>query len=1024
MPIALITGPANAGKARAVLDAVARHVAHGEQPLLVLPTGADADRYRQELAHDGPLVGVSVGVFAGLLERVARCAAVEDPELGRAPLSPGAREQMLCTLAAEMESSQIAVRRLAGALSGAIAELQAAQVSAAQLRASLHAGAAESEPRARMLVRLHERYSAVLARHRVLDAELRARRALDVLRRRPALWRTGARPAPVLLYGFDDLTSLEMDAVETLGIAVDAPVTVALAYEPGRVAFAGRAWAFEELAPRASEHLRLPPRGDYYAPASRAALHHLERRLFEATETSPQVAAPPAPRAAGDGLADDGALAAARPFAGEQLSLVQACELAAGSEAARVLTPAAQGVQLLRGSSEQAEAALIAAQIRALIDDGFSASEIVIVHRSPAGVAGRLAQALSAAGVPHAIVSRSRLADTALGRALIGLLRCGCEGLDEVPAAAIGDLLAWLRAPGLLERPLLADRLEAQARRAGVSDAAGARAIWEQSNWSLDALQRVREAAGRGSAALLDCAHRELMRLFGAPRAGSAAVLDPSCEEAALAMQAGLQAIAKLEELVGIDSQLVGGAAGVLDALAAAELPHPHASPEPVVALLHPLALRARRVRALFACGLQEGVFPAPAGSHPIFSEEMRARIAAICGPRLGRRQDVLAAERYLLYATVSRPQERLYLSWHESGRDGAATPSLFLDDVCDLFGEDLRSGCLDDRSIQAAQAGAAHADRPVGVGVAGALGRDLQCELRGREMWSASSLERWAACPVSWLIERLLGAEDLEPEPEPRARGSLAHAVLGDVLEGLRVARGSARISAASLPAATALLQQALERREQELPLTVAQERLPAVRRRLAADLERYLRHAAEQESPLEPTHLEIAFGFADQLESLPPLKLADGVLLRGRIDRIDVGPGGQAIVYDYKSGRTGSGHSGARWAQEGRFQMALYMRAARELLGLDVVGGLYQPLAGADLRARGVLAGDCGIELSCVRTDSCDRQQLEELVTAACQSALEAARQAQAAQVQARPASCAYGGGCLHPTICRCEP
>jgi hypothetical protein len=224
------------------------------------------------------------------------------------------------------------------------------------------------------------------------------------------------------------------------------------------------------------------------------------------------------------------------------------------------------------------------------------------------------------------------------------------------------------------------------------------------------------------------------------------------------------------------------------------------------------------------------------------------------------------------------------------------------------------------------------------------------------------------------------------------------------------------------SLPAARALLEQALGRREQELPLTVAQERAPTARRRLQADLERYLQHAAEQDSPLEPTHLELSFGFPDQPESLPPLKLAGGVLLRGRIDRIDVGPGGQAIVYDYKSGRTGSGHSGARWVQEGRFQMALYMRAASELLGLDVIGGLYQPLSGGDLRARGVLAGDCGIELSCVRTDSFDREQMDELVASACESALQAALQAKSAQIQAIPASCGYGGGCLYPTICRC--
>ena len=66
---------------------------------------------------------------------------------------------------------------------------------------------------------------------------LAALHALDVLRERPALW---AR-TPVLFYGFDDLTRLQLDAIETLGRVVDAEVTVSLAYEPGRAAFAGRA---------------------------------------------------------------------------------------------------------------------------------------------------------------------------------------------------------------------------------------------------------------------------------------------------------------------------------------------------------------------------------------------------------------------------------------------------------------------------------------------------------------------------------------------------------------------------------------------------------------------------------------------------------------------------------------------------------------------------------------------------------------------------------------------------------------
>src|SRR6202035_1025882 len=79
-----------------------------------------------------------------------------------------------------------------------------------------------------------ERYQEALVKMRRVDRELRITRALDELRRKPARWPS----TPVLLYGFDDFTELQLDTIETLGGVVGARVTVSVAYEPGRVAFA------------------------------------------------------------------------------------------------------------------------------------------------------------------------------------------------------------------------------------------------------------------------------------------------------------------------------------------------------------------------------------------------------------------------------------------------------------------------------------------------------------------------------------------------------------------------------------------------------------------------------------------------------------------------------------------------------------------------------------------------------------------------------------------------------------------
>ena len=127
------------------------------------------------------------------------------------------------------------------------------------------------------------------------------------------------------------------------------------------------------------------------------------------------------------------------------------------------------------------------------------------------------------------------------------------------------------------------------------------------------------------------------------------------------------------------------------------------------------------------------------------------------------------------------------------------------------------------------------------------------------------------------------------------------------------------------------------------------------------------------------------------------------------------------EAVIYDYKSS---SAPAPAKWVGEGKLQVALYMRAVEELLGLRVVGGFYQPLSGSDLRARGLLDGDSGVELDCVKGDTRERAEVEELLDEAIARAREAVAEAGAGEIEARPQTCAFGkGGCEFPTICRCE-
>jgi hypothetical protein len=277
----------------------------------------------------------------------------------------------------------------------------------------------------------------------------------------------------------------------------------------------------------------------------------------------------------------------------------------------------------------------------------------------------------------------------------------------------------------------------------------------------------------------------------------------------------------------------------------------------------------------------------------------------------------------------------------------------------------------------------------------------------------------------VKWFVERLLEPAPFEPDAEPLARGGLAHAALHDTLAGLLSSTGSARITPASLDCARDLLDRALREREQEFPLSVAAERRAAVRLRLRADLMRYLEHSAGLESALEPRELELGFGFSGQDDrgersELPAFELGGGVRMRGRIDRIDRTPDGEAVVVDYKSRRAAPA---ARWLKDGDMQVPLYMLAAEQLLGVRVRAGIYQPLSG-DLQPRGAIAGDAELGLDSTRTDVLDEAALRDLLAAALATAREAAAQAARGELVPRPSSCAFGkGGCAYPTICRCE-
>ncbi len=976
MPLTLVLGPANAAKAGEVLSAYAAAAATREA-LLVVPTAADAVHYDRELSGSGVVLGRAV-TFTGLLGEIALRTGIEAPPERMLTALQRARllRQAIASLELPLLGAAAGAAGFAAAAGRLLTELQLARVGVPRFAGAMRAWAAGDRARAAYageLAAVLAAGAAALERSGRLDPQAFAWVALDALRATPQRW----GPTPVFVYGFDDLTRIERDAIETLSRLAGAAVTVSLTYEAAREALAARGEVVEALRAIADAVRELPASDDHYAPAARAALHHLERHLFDA---------PPVRLDPGDAVA------------------------------------------LLEAGGELAEAELVCGEVLDALRAGVPAAEIAVVCRSPARTGALLERVLARMGVASACDRRVPLAHTPLGRGLLALGRCALLGPGETSA---DDLLAYVRTPGVAGGPEQLDELDAAIARGGLRSAEAARAAAGRLSTPLETpeLDALREAADP-AAELAAAVHR----LLAAPRRRAAARLDPV---EALDAGAAAAALRALDEL-----QAVGPVGGVelLELLAGVEV-HAPAPGSGGVLIADPLAIRARRFRRVIVCGLCESEFPAVAGTpEPFLGEDRRRELALASGLALAVEPDPLARERYLFYACATRATERLVLSWRSADEDGRAVlASPFLADVEELFvpewRERRRRRLLADVVWPEEGAPPSTVDRRPAAGPSNevrTLGAAALTHVRHREVVSGGALEAFADCPVRWLVESQLQPQRLEPDAEPLVRGEFMHRVLERVVRELAELGGP--VTEASLPQAERLLAEHTAAPPPGLAPGAPAAVRAALLRGIEADLRRYLRHEAASGCRWTPSQLELKFGMEEEVDEdgadrgkgdpgLPALELGEGddrVRVRGVIDRVDVEPGGRrAIVRDYKSGASLPERAGRRWLDGGQFQVGVYMIAVRRLLGLEPVAGLYQPLRGRELRARGAVAE--GVEIGCLgfSTDVFEAAALAALLDEVEAEAVRIAAALRQGALAPAPASCSRDG-CRHPGIC----
>ena len=725
----LIVGPPNSGRTGAVLDGF--RAMSGNDPVLVVPTVDDVERFEEELTRGGDaVIGATVGTFDELFALVARATdAQASPAISRTQRLRLARE---AASRAELRILAASSRRpgFPAALEELVSELQAALVDPVALKEEAGgAGPYEVE-----VASLYESYLRVRDELGLHDDHSRAAAATSALRTRPESWES-----PVFLYGFDDLTVEQLELVREL--SAHAQVTIALPWEDRESLTLARGALFAQLRDIEGvsiERLEAEPRF-----TSSGTLFEVERRFGEA----------------GDRVENDG------------------------------------GVALLASAGELAEVEAVGAEVARLLSDGTPPGEIGIVLRDPRSGGPLYRRVLARFRIPVAVQADMSAARTNTGAGLIALLQAA------VGRGRASDLLAYLRTPGVaapskvdwFERRLLRDRLRT------TDQALEAWSIKEDNgNEGLREVRKLREA--NPGAELLREAGKQARWIAESAIRRRGAVAE---EDRALELRAGAEIERALVELAELG--LPHSAADVIAAVSELDVPMWRGPTEGRVRVISPYRARARRVAHMFVCSMQDGDFPRRDTGGPLLSDEARRALA------LPERKKAEIEDRYLFSVCLSRPKQRLWLSWRSADDEGGATSrSPFVDEVRDLLAPALPEGLEERDEAILAEAGGrglaesvfepdaapsevelARAEAALGPRTEngrlrpGPLQLDPVLErMREIKLFGPSTLEEYATCPYRWFIQHELKPQPIGPEAEPLTSGSITHKVLEALYE------------------------------------------------------------------------------------------------------------------------------------------------------------------------------------------------------------------------------------------------
>ena len=390
---------------------------------------------------------------------------------------------------------------------------------------------------------------------------------------------------------------------------------------------------------------------------------------------------------------------------------------------------------------------------------------------------------------------------------------------------------------------------------------------------------------------------------------------------------------------------------------------------------------RLKEIKALFFVGVNEGNIPKSTQTGGILSEldrdffqEQGVELAP--GPK-----ELMNMQRFYLYLNMTKPSQRLYLSYAKVNSDGKGIrPSYLIDTVRKLFpqlaveypqnrsrleqiegrqegarylAEELREyadGTLREEERQdfylmyrAYEADPEGRDRLTAAAFRrykeSGLSRIVARALYGRQLEnSVSRLETYAACACRHFLQYGLSLQEREEFGfEVSDMGNVYHAVLENFAG--KLAESGRTWWDFDENFATQAIKEAVEGYAATYGETVlyssarneyAITRMSRILTRTVLTLQQHLKQGSFQ-----PDDYELSFRFAEDLDSIHvDLSEEEKMHLQGRIDRIDVSEDAEHVyvkVIDYKSGNKKFDLAALYYGLQ--LQLVVYMNAAMEL-------------------------------------------------------------------------------------------